>query len=274
MKNPSFLSGLYKENFIVMYANYHTHTYRCGHASGREEEYIKNAISGGIKIMGFSDHVPFAFENGNEYPWHVQTKDAEDYMQTLLALRQKYKNDIKIHIGFEMEYSDNYFDEMLAYVKSLGAEFLILGQHFSRHDSFEKAYYSSGPDNTEANLISYTDLIIKGIKTGVFSYVAHPDIFNYVTECEEYKREARRLCEAAKEYDIPLEINLLGIYDKRWYPNDIFWSIVGEVGNRVVFGFDAHTPERAYDGESLKKAETMVKKFGLNLIDEIKLKKI
>ena len=27
-----------------MYANYHTHTYRCGHASGSEEEYIKTMI--------------------------------------------------------------------------------------------------------------------------------------------------------------------------------------------------------------------------------------
>ena len=257
-----------------MYANYHTHTYRCSHASGVEEEYIKTAISGGIKIMGFSDHVPFAFENGKEYPWHVQTKDAEDYILTLRELRNKFKDDIEIYIGFEMEYLDKYFDKMLDYVKSLGAEYLILGQHFSRFDSFEKVCYSSGNDNTEANLISYTDLIIKGIKTGVFSYVAHPDILNYETECEEYKREARRLCKAAKEYDIPLEINLLGINENRWYPNEVFWQIVGEIGNKVIFGFDAHTAERAYDSESIEKANEIVKKYSLNLVDEIELKKI
>lgn len=254
-----------------MYANYHTHTFRCSHASGKEEEYIKTAISGGIKIMGFSDHVPFAFENGQEYPWHVQTKDADDYMKTLLTLREKYQDDIKIYIGFEMEYLDKYFDDMLEYVRSLGAEFLILGQHFSRFDSFEVAYYSSGPNYDEEILISYTDLVIKAIKTGVFSYVAHPDIFNYDIESEEYKREVRRLCEAAKEYDIPLEINLLGINENRWYPNEVFWSIAGEVGNKVIFGFDAHTPERAYDGESIEKAKKLVKKFNLKLIDEINL---
>lgn len=257
-----------------MHANYHTHTFRCGHASGSEEEYIKTAIQGGIKIMGFSDHVPFAFRNGNEYPWHMKTKDAEDYMQTLLALREKYKNDIKIFIGFEMEYLENYFDEMLGYVRSLGAEFLILGQHFSRHDSFERVRYSSGADNTEDDLISYTDLVIKGIKTGVFSYVAHPDIFRYETEREEYKREVRRLCEAAKENDIPLEINLLGVYEARWYPNEVFWSIAGDVGNKVVFGFDAHTPSRAFDFDSISKAERLVKKYNLKLINEIELIKI
>ena len=255
-----------------MYANYHTHTYRCGHASGTEEEYIKIAIANGIKIMGFSDHVPFAFENGNEYPWHVKTKDAEDYVKTLSALREKYKDKIEIYIGFEMEYIDKHFDDMLKYVKSLGAQYLILGQHFSRFDSFEVVYYSSGYSCDEEILISYTDLVIKAIKTGVFSYVAHPDIFNYDIESAEYKREVRRLCEVAKEYDTPLEINLLGINENRWYPNEVFWTIAGEVGNKVVFGFDAHTAERAYDGEALKKATEMVEKFGLNLVKEIEIK--
>ena len=115
-------------------------------------------------------------------------------------------------------------------------------------------------------------MVIKAIKTGVFSYIAHPDLFNYEPECEEYKRETRRLCEAAKEYDIPLEINLLGIDENRWYPNDTFWQIAGEVGNKVIFGCDAHSAERAYDGESLKKAEKIAEKFGLTVIDEIDFK--
>ena len=41
--------------------NLHTHTYRCSHATGTEREYIEAAISAGIKIMGFSDHIPFKF---------------------------------------------------------------------------------------------------------------------------------------------------------------------------------------------------------------------
>ena len=44
----------------AMFANYHTYTARCGHASGREEEYILRAIEGGIKILGFSDHIPLS----------------------------------------------------------------------------------------------------------------------------------------------------------------------------------------------------------------------
>ena len=40
--------------------NYHTHTYRCGHASTEEDEaYILAAIEAGFKQIGISDHGPF-----------------------------------------------------------------------------------------------------------------------------------------------------------------------------------------------------------------------
>lgn len=41
-----------------MLTNYHTHTTRCGHAEGTEEEYILTALRCGFKVLGFSDHAP------------------------------------------------------------------------------------------------------------------------------------------------------------------------------------------------------------------------
>ena len=44
-----------------MLTNYHTHTTRCGHAEGTEEEYILTALRCGYKVLGFSDHTPWAY---------------------------------------------------------------------------------------------------------------------------------------------------------------------------------------------------------------------
>ena len=44
-----------------MLTNYHTHTTRCGHAEGTEEEYILTALRCGFKVLGFSDHTPWAY---------------------------------------------------------------------------------------------------------------------------------------------------------------------------------------------------------------------
>ncbi len=253
-----------------MYANYHTHTFRCGHATGTEEEYIKYAIDGGIKILGFSDHAPYKFPDGFQSDWRVQENDAEEYFETLSGLREKYKDKIKIHIGFEMEYYPKYFEDMLNKVKKLGAEYLILGQHYFG-DEHPGCPHTCLCKHDEKALIEYTDLVIEGIKTGEFLYVAHPDMLLFSGDAAVYKREAKRLCDAALAYDIPLEMNFLGINDNRHYPNESFFQVVSDVGNKVIFGFDAHSPERAYDIKSLEIAENLVKKYNLNLIDELEI---
>ena len=47
-----------------MIANYHTHTHRCNHAIGREEDYVKEALKAGMKILGWADHTPYLFPGG------------------------------------------------------------------------------------------------------------------------------------------------------------------------------------------------------------------
>ena len=42
----------------MMKTNFHTHTFRCGHAVGNEEAMVKSAIEEGIEVLGFSEHVP------------------------------------------------------------------------------------------------------------------------------------------------------------------------------------------------------------------------
>lgn len=73
--------------------------------------------------------------------------------------------------------------------------------------------------------------------------MAHPDVIRFTGDDVVYEREMRRLCLAAKEKHIPLEINLLGIRDGRYYPRELFWKIAGEVGCEVILGCDAHEPE-------------------------------
>ena len=41
-----------------MKINLHTHTYRCGHAIGSEEEMVQAAIASHFEILGLSDHIP------------------------------------------------------------------------------------------------------------------------------------------------------------------------------------------------------------------------
>lgn len=250
--------------------NYHTHTHRCGHASGTEEEYIKRAIENGIKYMGFSDHVPLRFSDGTESGHRIPVSEAESYCSEIKELGEKYKNEIDIKVGFEMEYYPDYFDETLERVIEYGADYLILGQHYMDSENVVPKHVFAENNDVE-DLRKYVSVVVSAMRKKVYTYIAHPDGFNFVGDVCVYQNEIRKMCIASRELDVPLEINFLGIRDNRNYPNNAFWQIAGEEKCPVVFGFDSHDIPSAFDGESLAVAKKMVEKYDLNYIGKPKL---
>ena len=77
-----------------MIANYHTHTKRCKHANGEDREYIENAIQVGMKVLGFSDHCPWIYDDGFESGTRMTPDQLDEYFKSLTDLRDEYKNDI------------------------------------------------------------------------------------------------------------------------------------------------------------------------------------
>jgi len=87
-------------------ANYHAHTWRCQHAYDTEREYIEAAISMGIEIFGFSDHVPCPYKDGYVSNIRMTMKQAPEYVETIRRLEAEYRDQIKIYVGFV--YNDAY----------------------------------------------------------------------------------------------------------------------------------------------------------------------
>ena len=69
--------------------NYHTHTKRCGHAYGEDEDFVLSAIKYGIKELGFSDHISF---KNISAPYMRQDRSMlSDYISSISHLKEKYK---------------------------------------------------------------------------------------------------------------------------------------------------------------------------------------
>ncbi len=265
------LTSSFSSNSMIY--NFHTHTERCGHASGSDEDYIKCSIEAGIKYLGFSDHAPCLFPHGFDDFYRVPYDRAESYVSDLRLLREKYKKDIQISIGLEMEYYPLYFDEMLKTSRNIGAEYLILGQHFLNSE-YPDGIGAAGPTDNDEVLSLYVDEVIEAMKTGVFTYLAHPDLTCFTGDAEVYDREIRRLCLAAKKYDTPLEINLAGIRYNKHYPCDAFWKIAGETHAPVTIGYDAHRSEDMLNTDQLIKSAELISRYKLNYIGMPRLKRI
>ena len=250
-----------------MIANYHTHTTRCRHASGTEEEYVRCALDAGLQTLGFSDHTPYPFPNGYYSTFRMFPEELAGYVAAVEDVRRRYAGQIQIHLGVEAEYYPKYFKDMVDMVKDQGIEYMLLGQHML-YDEME-GIGTGAPTADPVLLRQYCNQTIDALYTGLFTYFAHPDIMNFVGDEKLYHQEMGRLCRAAKACDIPLEINLLGLHLQRQYPNPEFWQIAAEEGCKVVLGVDAHKPEALLEEETERQGRELAARFGLRIMEKV-----
>ena len=199
-------------------------------------------------------------------------EEVPDYVSTLETLRCQYGQKLQIHIGLEAEYYPALFPQLLSYARDNGIEYMILGQHWCGNEIGEP--YNGWETADEELLQKYCHQVADAMQTGLFSYIAHPDILNFVGDAEVYAKHIRFLCKEAKNNQIPLEINLLGMANKKNYPNPAFWRIAGEEGCLTVIGADAHRPEGLVVPELEERALEMVKTYDLPLLDKLQLQPI
>lgn len=231
--------------------NYHTHTYRCGHACGADRDYVENAIRAGIRTLGFSDHSPMIFKTGYYSGFRIPLELTEDYFESLLRLKEEYKNEIRILIGVEVEYYPALFEGYLEYMARFPLDYMILGQHFVWDE--ETGFPSFQRTEDPERLRQYYENVLAAAATGKFLYIAHPDVLKYDGDPDVYRALTADFLKRVKPLGIPLELNRLGFADERHYPRRAFWELCGETGIPAVIGLDAHDPavftdEAAVDG--------------------------
>lgn len=254
--------------------NWHTHTKRCGHAIGTDEEYVQAAIQAGIQVLGFSDHAayiePFP-------PERMNYEQVPEYMESIRSLKEKYKDQIEIHLGMEVEYYPDQWDTLSKYRKEL--EYCILGQHQITFNGV-----SSYDVNDRKNLSSYVDKLEEACKHGLCDYIAHPDVILYGWQDihdEAVKAAAERIAEISIRYDMPLELNCGSgvIYNKKHYqsgpryayPTREFFEVFAKHNCKIIIGIDCHDPNLFLTDENVKKALSVVEGLDLNILDHYDL---
>ena len=219
--------------------------------------------------MSFNLHTHTIFPQGHKSGFRIPCDMAQDYADSIRALKEKYRGIIDIKLGFELEYYPDLFNKEIEYLKGFEYDYLILGQHFTDNEYEDYAKYSGNETNSVAVLDKYISQAILGAKSGYFSYIAHPDLINFVGDNDVYIKKMTHFVFRLKEIGIPLEFNFLGFTKGRNYPNDDFWKIVSSMGNDVVIGLDAHSPDVYSDKENLQFAHEYLSKLGIEPMNSI-----
>ena len=230
--------------------NFHTHTFRCKHAKGDVADYCAKAIELGMETLGMSDHSALP-----DNRWqHVRMPYAQldDYADAIDQARIDYPQ-LDIRKGMECEYVPKlhsfYVDELLG---ERQFDYLIGAAHFftDTNGNWSGTYGGTNSPKALADFARYT---VKMIETGLFDFIAHPDLFGncYPNWDADTAACSRDIAAAAAEFGVGLEINALGLRKQAHkknhpfplYPWEPFWDVVAEAGAPVLINSDAHRPE-------------------------------
>ena len=217
----------------------HNHTKRCNHANGEMDEYIKKAIQTGTKYFGFSDHAPMDIDP----KYRMSFKEMPFYENEVLRLKEKYKNDIEILLGYEVDYLKNHTDDRVLNAK---VDYLIGSVHFLGEWGFDNPEFIGEYKDRDIDEIwqKYFDTIEEMANSKQFDIVGHIDlikVFKFMPKKNIYDI-AHNAFIAIKQADMTIELNVAGFRKpiKEQYPSISLLKLAFELNIPITFGSDAH----------------------------------
>lgn len=233
-------------------SDFHIHT---SYSDGKHtpEEIVIKAIEIGMTDIGFSDHSYTPFDES----YCIKKNDISSYIDEIITLKEKYKNDIKIHLGIEQDYysdiNKSQFDYVIGSVHYIrindeyipideDAETLIkaANKYFCGNIyCIAELYYKTLADvinKTDADIIGHFDLIAKFNENNI---LFDENDKRYITA---YKLAADRLLKSNKIFEINTGAISRG-YKTAPYPSLDIYNYLKENGAKFILSSDSHSKD-------------------------------
>ena len=225
--------------------DYHTHTARCGHASGHPAEYVSVAQGLGLVGIGIADHLPSLPEPDPEVSMEIC--DLPSYVEEVQALKARFPGYVLL--GIEADYRPNTVSEVKSLLREHPFDYTIGSVHHLGAWSFDDPAQIDEYDERDIDevWIEYFELVGDAAESGLFTILGHLDLvkkFGYrPTRTLEF--ELDNLVHRIARSGMLVEINTAGLHKpiKEAYPTlDILRKLCA-AGVPITFGSDAHRPQ-------------------------------
>ena len=239
----------------------HNHTPLCKHATGNPQEYINEAIKKGIKIYGFADHAPMEFDK----KYRMNFDDMKTYEKEIKDLKEKYKDKIKILLGYEVDFTpQKYLDKR---VLNADVDYLIGSVHFLDNWGFDNPEFIKEWERRDVDDVyqEYFKKIEEMANSKFFQIVGHIDlvkVFGHKPK-KPIKDIAKNAIKAIKKSNMVVEVNTAGLRKpiQELYPSDELLEMILNEGIDLTLSSDAHSPEQV--GFGYKETLNKLKRLGV-----------
>ncbi len=234
-----------------MLTDYHTHSFRCGHAVGSMREYIEVAITRGIDEIGLTDHLWLYFEQPEHRnpAWAMAEAEYARHYEEMVALRDEYEGRIAVRVSVEADYIEGREEELLSILGRFEFDYVLGSVHFM------DGWLIDAPENAgryrEERVAEiyrrYYARLRKAMALGCFDLIAHFDLpkkFGFLPEEDLTAVVAEALDDAARQ-SVAIEISSAGLRKPigEIYPSR---GILREMRRRdilISLSSDAHAPD-------------------------------
>lgn len=232
--------------------NLHTHSLYC---DGKDtiEDMAKAAIEKGFQILGFSGHGNC--RNVDNYS--MDEENTAHYIQDVLAVKERYKNQIKIYLGIEEDVLGQRFDKSEGYDYIIGSvHFVKAGNHYLAVDesaqitqqlvdyygdflTYAKSYFEEVKkiaDRDEVDIVGHIDLLTKFNENEDFIAFNQPKYLKMAYECIDLLISKNKI----------FEVNTGAIargQRQTPYPHHILLQYIYDHGGKICLNSDCHNKE-------------------------------
>jgi histidinol-phosphatase (PHP family) len=224
--------------------DYHIHTTLCHHAIGTPLEYVQAAQGAGLAEIGFADHNPMP-EHFDD--WRMSIEDLPRYLEMVEEVRA---SGLSIRLGLECDFIEGYEWWIETLAGKADWDYLIGSVHYIAPgwDVDNPKYLSRFKDYPIEEIWAlYWKHYGKCIESGLFDFVAHPDLakkFGY-RPAGDLRRFYEPAIESLARKNLAFEINTAGLRKdaREIYPAPGFIELAREAGVPILINSDAHAPD-------------------------------
>lgn len=232
--------------YMMLPADYHTHTPLCRHAKGEPIELAEQAVRLGLRELGFSDHNPMPEDDFDD--WRMRLSELDRYVESVEQARRKFPN-LTIKLALEVDYLPGYEDWVRDLAQRHAWDYLIGSVHYvSSSWAIDNPQQLSEWKNRDPIEVwtAYFERLTKAAESKLFDIIGHADICKKF--CFYPKQDCtnliRRFLESARQNNVAIELNTAGLRKdcKEIYPSPAILDLAFKSGVAITFGSDAHAP--------------------------------
>jgi histidinol-phosphatase (PHP family) len=226
--------------------DYHTHTGRCGHASGDPALYVAAAREQRLIGIGIADHLPLLPDPDPELSMGVC--DLGDYVAEVQALKAIHPGYVLL--GVEADYRPHTVGEVRSLLEDHPFDYVIGSVHHLGTWGFDDPRQIDEYEDRDIDevWIEYFQLVGDAAESGLFTIMGHLDLvkkFGY-RPTRTLAIELDHLVDRIARAGVLVEINTAGLHRPvgEAYPTLDILRRLYTAGARITFGSDAHRPDQ------------------------------